>query len=139
MKKITSALVALGLGIALSASVQATSNDEAVAERIKAVGSVCIEGDDSCGGAAAAPVAAGGTRSGEDVYSSKCASCHASGVAGAPTFGTSEWADRGAKGMESLLATAISGVGAMPPRGLCADCSDEELQGAIQHMLDSAK
>ncbi|MAY41909.1 MULTISPECIES: c-type cytochrome [unclassified Neptuniibacter] len=139
MKKITSALVALGLGIALSASVQATSNDEAVAERIKAVGSVCIEGDDSCGGAAAAPVAAGGTRSSEEIYTSKCAGCHATGAAGAPKYGTPEWADRGAKGMESLLASAISGVGAMPPRGLCMDCSDEELQGAIQHMLDSSK
>ena len=91
MKKITSALVALGLGVALSASVQATSNDEAVAERIKAVGSVCIEGDDTCGGAAAAPAAASGPRSGADVYTAKCASCHAVGVAGAPKFGTSEW------------------------------------------------
>ncbi|WP_299181394.1 c-type cytochrome [uncultured Neptuniibacter sp.] len=139
MKKITSALVALGLGVALSASVQATSNDEAVVERIKAVGSVCIEGDDSCGGAAAAPAAASGPRSGADVYTAKCASCHAVGVAGAPKFGTSEWTDRAAKGMDSLLATAISGVGAMPPKGLCADCSDDELQGAIQHMIDSAK
>lgn len=139
MKKITSALVALGLGIALSASVQATSNDEAVAERLKAVGSVCIEGDDSCGGAAAAPAAAGGARSGEDVYTTKCAGCHATGAAGAPMYGTAEWADRGAKGMESLLATAISGVGAMPARGLCMDCSDEELQGAIQYMLDGSK
>jgi cytochrome c5 len=138
VKKITSALVALGLGIALSASVQATSNDEAVAERIKAVGSVCIEGDDTCGGAAAAP-AASGPRSGADVYTSKCASCHAVGVAGAPKFGDAEWTNRAAKGMDSLLATAISGVGAMPPKGLCSDCSDEELQGAIQHMIDSAK
>lgn len=141
MKKITSALVALGLGIALSASVQATSNDEAVIERIKAVGSVCVEGDDSCGGAAAAPAAAAASsaRSGADVYNTKCAACHATGAAGAPLYGTAEWADRGAKGMEALLATAISGVGAMPARGLCMDCSDEDLQGAIQHMVDSAK
>ncbi|PIE20398.1 MAG: cytochrome c5 family protein [Neptuniibacter caesariensis] len=138
MKKITSALVALGLGVALSASVQATSNDEAVIERIKAVGSVCIEGDDSCGGAAAAPAAASGPRSGEDIYTANCASCHAVGVAGAPKFGTAEWTDRASKGMDALLATAISGIGAMPPKGLCNNCSDEELQSAIQHMVDSA-
>ena len=137
MKKITSALFALGLGIALSTSVQAAT-DEAVAERIKPVGSVCIEGDESCGGAAA-PASAGGTRAGDEVYTSKCAGCHATGAAGAPKYGTSEWADRAAQGMESLLANAISGIKAMPPRGLCADCSDEELQGAIQHMIDSAK
>jgi cytochrome c5 len=139
VKKITSALVALGLGVALSASVQATSNDEAVAERIKAVGSVCIEGDDTCGGAAAAPAAASGPRSGADVYTAKCASCHAVGVAGAPKFGTSEWTDRAGKGMETLLANAINGINAMPPKGLCADCSDEELQASIQHMIDSAQ
>lgn len=138
MKKITSALFALGLGIALSTSVQAAT-DEAVAERIKPVGSVCIEGDDSCGGAAAPAASAGGTRSGDEVYTSKCAGCHATGAAGAPKYGTSEWADRAAQGMDSLLANAINGIKAMPPRGLCADCSDEELQGAIQHMLDSAK
>ncbi|WP_415902560.1 c-type cytochrome [Neptuniibacter sp. QD29_5] len=138
MKKITSALVALGLGVALSASVQATSNDEAVIERIKAVGSVCIEGDDTCGGApAAAP--AGGSRTAEEVYNAACAGCHATGAAGAPKYGTADWADRAGKGMETLLANAINGINAMPPRGMCRDCSDEDLQNAIQHMLDSAK
>lgn len=138
MKKITSALVALGLGVALSASVQATSNDEAVIERIKAVGSVCIEGDDSCGGAAAAPAPAA-ARSAEDVYNTKCAACHATGAAGAPKYGTPDWADRGAKGMDTLLTNAINGIGGMPPRGLCMDCSDDDLKGAIQHMLDGSK
>ncbi|WP_415883153.1 c-type cytochrome [Neptuniibacter sp. QD72_48] len=139
MKKITSALVALGLGVALSASVQATSNDEAVIERIKAVGSVCIEGDDTCGGAPAAAPAGGAARSAEEVYTAKCAGCHATGAAGAPMYGSADWTDRAGKGMETLLANAINGINAMPPRGLCADCSDEEIQGAIQHMLDSAK
>jgi len=91
-----------------------------------------------CGGAAAvaAPAAA---RTGEKVYATKCAACHATGAAGAPKFGTSEWADRGAKGIDSLLASAINGLNAMPPRGLCTDCSDDELKDAIQHMMDSAQ
>lgn len=140
MKKITSALAALGLGLALSASVQATSNDEAVVERIKAVGSVCIEGDDSCGGAAAPAAAAGGAaRTPEEVYNTKCAACHATGAAGAPKYGTPDWADRGAKGIDTLLSNAINGIGGMPPRGLCMDCSDDDLKGAIQHMLDGSK
>ena len=137
--KLTAILSALGLGIALSSAVYANTSDEAIAERIKPLGSICVEGDDSCGSAAAAPASSGGARSGEEVYNASCASCHAIGVAGAPKYGTSEWADRGAKGIDALLGTAISGINAMPPRGTCATCSDDELKAAIQHMMDSAK
>lgn len=138
MKKIASMLCALGLGFVLATSAQAATEKERIAERIKPIGSVCVEGDDTCGGAPAV-AASGGARSAEDVYNTKCAACHGTGVAGAPKFGTSEWTDRAAKGMETLLANAINGINAMPPRGTCADCSDDEIQGAVQHMLDSAK
>ncbi|MGB0466846.1 MAG: c-type cytochrome [Pontibacterium sp.] len=138
MKKIASMLCALGLGFMLATSVQAATEEERIVERIKAVGSVCVEGDDTCGGAPAA-AASGGARSAADVYTQKCAACHAVGVAGAPKFGASEWTDRAAKGMETLMANAINGINAMPPRGTCSDCSDDEIQGAIEHMIDSAK
>ncbi len=136
--KVASVLSILGLSVALSASVNAATADEKIVERIKPAGKVCIEGDDSCGGAVAA-ASTGGARSGEEVYTASCAACHAIGVAGAPKFGTSEWADRGAKGIDALLKTAISGINAMPPKGTCATCSDDELKAAIQHMMDSAK
>ncbi|MFY0678235.1 MAG: cytochrome c5 family protein [Neptuniibacter sp.] len=139
MKKITSALVALGLGIALSASVQANTSDEAVVERIKAVGSVCIEGDDSCGGAAPVAAAGGAARSGEEVFNTKCAACHATGAAGAPKYGTADWAERGTKGLDTLLSNAINGFKGMPPRGLCADCSDDEMKASIEYMLNGSK
>ncbi|BBB28185.1 c-type cytochrome [Neptunomonas japonica] len=136
--KIASVLSILGLSVALSTSVGANTSDEKIAERIKPLGNVCVEGDDSCGGAVVA-AAAGGARSGEDVYKASCAACHAIGVAGAPKYGTSDWTDRGAKGIDALLKTAISGINAMPPRGTCAACSDDELQAAVQHMMDSAQ
>jgi cytochrome c5 len=137
--KVTSILSALGLSLALASSVGAATSDEKIIERIKPAGNVCLEGDDSCGGAAAAvATTAGGARSGEEVYNSACAACHSIGVAGAPKFGTSEWTDRAAKGIDSLLATAISGINAMPPKGTCATCSDDELKIAIEYMIDSA-
>ena len=37
-------------------------------------------------------------------------------------------------GLDGLLAKAISGINAMPPKGTCADCSDDELKAAIKHM-----
>lgn len=135
--KIASIASVLGLSLLLSFNTHATSQDKLI-ERIKPVGQVCVEGDDTCGGAVAAVVTGGPARTGVEVYDTKCALCHASGVSGAPKFGTADWTDRNAKGMESLLATAISGINAMPAKGLCGDCSDDELQAAIEHMIKSA-
>lgn len=86
------------------------------------------------------PAAAMAERSGEELYNTKCSVCHAAGVAGAPKFGDSAaWAPRAEKGMDALLATAKSGLNAMPPMGTCVDCSDSEMTAAIQYMLDAAK
>ncbi|MBP0050071.1 cytochrome c5 family protein [Marinobacterium sp. AK62] len=86
------------------------------------------------------PAAAMAERSGEEVYNTKCSVCHAAGVAGAPKLGdAAAWAPRAEKGVDALLATAISGINAMPPKGTCMDCSDTELKSAIQYMLDASK
>ncbi len=133
--KAAHALCALGLGLALAGSVQAaTSSDEAIIERIKPLGQVCIAGDDSCGGAAAAAPAATAARSGEEVFKASCAACHATGVLNAPKSGTADWEPRVAQGMDTLMTHAINGFNAMPPRGTCATCSDDELQAAIKFM-----
>ena len=79
-------------------------------------------------------------RSGEEVYNSKCAICHATGTAGAPKLGdAAAWAPRIALGEDALLATVKSGKGGMPPKGLCMDCTDSELRSAIDYMVDRAQ
>ncbi|MEH6442763.1 MAG: c-type cytochrome [Oceanospirillaceae bacterium] len=135
--KLVSTASAIALSLLLSLNINAATSTERMVERIKPIGQVCMEGDESCGSAAAAVVAGGPARSGEEVYTTKCGLCHAAGVSGAPKFGTADWTDRGAKGIDALLATAISGINAMPAKGLCTDCSDDELKGAIEHMLNS--
>lgn len=86
------------------------------------------------------PVAAMAERDGATVYNTKCLACHMTGAAGAPKVGMADqWAPRAAKGMDALLATAKSGIGAMPPMGTCMDCTDGEMTAAIQHMLDNSK
>lgn len=74
---------------------------------------------------------------GEKIYSEYCFSCHTPGLNGAPKLGDAEaWAPRVAKGEELLLQTTIEGIPpAMPPRGICMSCSDEELAAAIQYMI----
>lgn len=70
------------------------------------------------------------------VYARSCASCHRSGVAGAPKLGDSgAWAPRAATGIEALTASVIKGKGAMPPRGTARGASDAELQAAVEYML----
>lgn len=77
---------------------------------------------------------------GKATYDSKCAVCHASGVAGAPKLGDKEaWAPRIAAGMDSLMKSAIEGKNAMPPKGTCMDCSDADLKAAVEYMTAAAK
>jgi cytochrome c5 len=91
-------------------------------------------------GAAAAPDAAPrAARSGSDVYAAACTACHATGAAGAPVTGDkAAWAPRAAQGMDTLMSHTINGFNAMPPKGTCADCTDEELRNAVLHMLSEA-
>ena len=108
-----------------------------IQENIKPVGQVNV--GSAAPAAAGGATAAAGPRSGDQVYNASCLACHSVGVAGAPKVGdNAAWVDRAAKGIDGLLATAISGVNAMPPKGTCADCSDEELKAAIEYMLSES-
>ena len=114
-------------------------SEAAVAERIAPVASLNT-GDPIVPEAAPAPAAAAPTasRSGEDIYRTSCAACHDTGAAGAPMLGDAgAWASFTEKGMDGMLRNSISGVNAMPPRGTCVNCSDDELREAIQFMLDA--
>lgn len=84
---------------------------------------------------------AGPRHPGEQIYLNTCFSCHASGVAGAPAVGDKEaWAVRAEKGRAALLQSTIEGIQpGMPPKGLCADCTDEELSQAIDYMIENSQ
>ena len=76
----------------------------------------------------------------ERVYMQSCWACHNSGAAGAPKVGTAaDWAPRIEKGMDTLLANAINGINAMPAKGLCFTCTDDDLRDLVQYMVDSSK
>ena len=107
-----------------------------IEENIRPVGQVNVG---SVPVTAAAPAAAAGPRSGDAVYNASCLACHSTGAAGAPKLGDgAAWGPRAAKGMDALLSTAINGINAMPPKGTCAACSDEELKAAIEYMLSQS-
>lgn len=90
------------------------------------------EGGDSASTADAAPQVPG-----ELTYRRFCFSCHASGAAGAPRVGqAAAWDHRVAQGMEVMLRHTIDGMPGMPPRGMCRQCSDDELRDAISYMVE---
>ena len=74
---------------------------------------------------------------GEKLYGEYCFSCHTPGLNGAPKLGDVQaWAPRIARGKSMLLQTTIEGIPpAMPPRGICMSCTDEELRQAIEFMI----
>jgi cytochrome c5 len=77
-------------------------------------------------------------RDGATVYNTKCTVCHASGVANAPKMGdAAAWAPRLATGMDSLVASVTNGKNAMPPKGLCNDCTPDQYKTLITHMSKS--
>jgi cytochrome c5 len=66
--------------------------------------------------------------------------CHGTGAAGAPMKGNKgQWAPRIEKGLEQLVANAISGINAMPPKGTCMDCSDEEIHSVVEYMVNASQ
>lgn len=86
---------------------------------------------------AAAAGSASAGKSGEEVYQSACVVCHAAGVAGAPKTGDKEsWGARADQGLAALVNSAVNGKGAMPAKGGQPALTDQEVQGAIQYMLE---
>jgi len=130
-------ILAILVGITTAGSVMAFSQDmsrEAIAERIKPAAQVRIAGEEAMAGKQAQ---AGGERSGEQIYSQACIACHSTGVLGAPRKGNADdWAPRLAQGMDIVLEHSINGLNAMPPRGTCTKCSDEEILAAIEFMIE---
>ena len=108
-----------------------------IEENIMPVGQVNIGSAPAM--SAAAPAASAEPRSGDAVYNAVCIACHGTGAAGAPKVGDSgAWAPRAAQGIDTLLTHATNGLNAMPPKGTCGDCSEDELKAAIEYMLSQS-
>ncbi|MEQ9545728.1 MAG: cytochrome c5 family protein [Marinobacter sp.] len=137
MKRVLAAVL---LGFGLTAGAVMASVEDEIRARIAPVGEVCVQGDDC--GSAAAPVeeASSGPRSGEEVYSAVCMACHDTGAAGAPKKGdAAAWSPRIDKGLETLVDHAINGFNAMPAKGGCSNCPDEEIEAAVEFLVSESQ
>ncbi|WP_233234225.1 cytochrome c5 family protein [Bordetella sp. LUAb4] len=77
---------------------------------------------------------------GEKLYKSTCFACHSTGVAGAPKFGDkSAWDKYIQTGEDAMVKVAITGKGAMPPKGGAANASEDDIRAAVRYMVNAAK
>jgi|GEM_PF-361630 len=154
-KVLSTMLVCLGLvGVAQAVDKpfgeRSVMSESSIAERVHRAGEVCKTGEECAGKIVktddAAPmeeeVLASGPRTGDVIYTSYCAGCHASGAAGSPKFGdAAAWDARLKKNgsEEALWQSAWSGIGIMPAKGMCMDCSEEEFAGAVAHIVNNSQ
>lgn len=135
IKKIT--MLAL-MGISVAAFALTDKQRAEIEQRIEPAGQVCMEGDASCGSATAS--GDGGGKSAEEIYNQYCTACHSTGAGGAPKLGdVAAWEERMSKGIEEVYANAINGINGMPPKGTCMSCSDEDIEDAVDYIIDNSK
>ncbi|MFM1895183.1 MAG: hypothetical protein RLZZ385_257 [Pseudomonadota bacterium] len=150
--------VLMAASVALATQVaRAQLDEQSIINNIAPVGQVCLQGQDcnasGSSSSAAAPAAAPAATTvaaaaapaeapaaaGFDaaaVYQQSCFACHGTGAAGAPRFGDSAaWEEKMAKGMDAVVANAINGINAMPAKGMCMTCSEDDIRALIDYMV----
>jgi cytochrome c5 len=127
--------------VVCSLAVFAGPQEDAIAERIKKVGTVCIEGSDCVQSSGTTTIAVVDSNGAESNYNKTCATCHNIGIAGAPKFAdAAQWESRIAKGMDTLYASSINGMPpGMPAKGMCFSCSDDDLKAIVDYMVEALK
>jgi cytochrome c5 len=136
------AIILVITATSLTREVSEYEPEAVVIDNIKPVGQVYVAGESEPEPAAmtADAGAAAEPKSGEEIYNGTCVSCHATGAAGAPKLGdAAAWAPRIAQGRDKLLANAINGLNAMPPKGLCMACTDAEMEAVVDYMVSQSQ
>jgi len=122
------------------AAAPATAEASAPAAAPAAAATVAAAPSTPAPAAAAAPAAPAAAAAVPALYTQTCQVCHAAGLAGAPKVGDkAAWAPRIAQGMDALVANAIKGKNAMPPRGGAAGASDADIKAVVTYMANASK
>lgn len=133
-------VIMLALGGLLGTSLAVAAVKDEIRARLQPAGEVCVMGTECAQNLALAAGPAGAARDPETVYQTYCFACHGTGANNSPVLGNAEqWAPRLEKGRDALYESAINGFnnGMMPAKGLCMNCSDEELHATVDYILDA--
>lgn len=141
LKRINNFFIAIMVAFIGSNVAQAAWDDD-VSARLSPTGQVCVVGEECAAGLAIASAGTGEPQEPEQVYQTYCFACHGTGVNNAPVLGdAAAWAPRIDKGMDILYESALNGFNnsAMPARGLCMSCSDDEIRATVDLLINSAQ
>ncbi len=132
-----------------SGDVFTSGSDEylaSVGDRIRPFGGVYLPGEEKAANRpqiaeVPQPVPVEAAQTGPQVFNAACIACHGSGIGGAPILADAEnWAPRIAQGLDTLRTHAIEGytgsAGYMPPKGARLALSDQEINDAVDYMLE---
>ena len=135
-------VIAVAAALTLISGLSLAAVEDDIRERLKPAGELCLIGDECAAGVVIAGAADAGPKEPTEVYQTYCFACHQTGANNAPIMGNAEqWAPRIDKGIDELYANAINGYnnGAMPAKGLCMDCSDDDVKATVDHMLSQVQ
>ena len=140
---LTIALIFLARYIQPESTVDANPSQAALTvQRVMPVGAVRYGDEGAAELAEALVVAAESAPAGDvvvdgaEVYGGLCKTCHDAGIAGAPITGSELMAARATeRGLDGLVLNAINGLNAMPARGGNPTLTDEQIQAAVEYML----
>lgn len=141
LQKITKTIlfaICVATPVAAIAALSGSLSKEAIEERLTPDGKLNIKMlDESAAKITAHKTEANGP---SNIYEKNCKLCHASGLAGAPKFrNKKDWQARIAEGIEVMTKKAVQGFKAMPPKGNCLNCSQEDIQKTIEYMIETIK
>ncbi len=110
-----------------------------IQERIKPIGQVRIAPEKEPTMSKNAPVSKKSAKLaiGRVIYTKHCITCHQDGLAGAPKYhNAADWRLKTAhRSITELVASALKGINAMPPKGTCFECNEDDIKQAIMFML----
>jgi cytochrome c5 len=128
--------LALSLPFVAYATLSGSLDEGAIAKRLAPDAQVTVD----YGTSGVAPVATQSGDIGKKRYEYTCKMCHDAGVAGSPKLSDkAAWQPRLSQGMETLIKHAIQGYKAMPPKGGCLTCDDEEIKKTVEYMVSKVK
>ncbi len=121
------------LTFSLSLWALSSATRQEIEERIKPIGQVYVLKQQSANNKKTTESEIQGKR----IYEQYCSVCHQNGIASAPLFRNEEnWKSRlNKKTIDDLVSSATKGLNAMPAKGTCIECTDEDLKNALQYML----
>ena len=81
---------------------------------------------------------------GESIWATACFRCHRYGINGATVLENNAYWDQAAtKGLDELYKSVWEGkkgeIGAMPPKGFCNLCSEDEIKKSVLYIFHLAK